>query len=215
MIACVLRSGGIYTPAHVRRLQAQCAAAAFGHPFVCLSDVPIPGVETRALVHGWPGWWAKLELFRPDVFNPGSRILYLDLDTTITGDLSDLLSQAAPFVALEDFYRRPPIVPFRGIASGILQWTAGDRIDIFEDFAANADGIMRWAGRGGDQRVIERVMAGRATFWQDVTPGQVVSYKVHCRDGVPEGARVVCFHGRPKPWDAVVRLEARELQSCR
>jgi len=42
-----------------------------------------------------------------------------------------------------------------------------------------------------------------------------VSYKVHCRAGVPAGARVVCFHGRPKPWDPGVRLEARELSTCR
>ena len=89
------------------------------------------------------------------------------------------------------------------------------RSDIFEAFAANPDWEMRTAGHGGDQRVIERVMAGRATFWDDVVPGQVVSYKVHCRAGVPAGARVVCFHGRPKPWDPGVRLEARELSTCR
>jgi hypothetical protein len=215
MIACVLRSGGIYTPAHVRRLQAQCERFAPGEAFTCLSDVPIHGVDVRPLVHGWPGWWSKLELFRPSVFDVGTRVLYLDLDTTILGDIGDLLAQTAPFVALEDFYRRPPLVPFRGIASGLLQWTAGERGDIFEDFAANPDGIMRWAGHGGDQRVVERIMIGRATFWQDVVPDQVVSYKVHCRSGVPPAARVVCFHGYPKPWDPRVRLEARELLTCR
>jgi len=215
MIATVLRSGGIYTPAHVRRLEAQCRAYAPGEALTCLSDTPIAGVDVRPLVHGWPGWWAKLELFRPGVFEAGARVLYLDLDTTITGDLIDLLAQPAPFLALEDFYRRPPLVPFRGIASGLMAWTAGDRADIFEAFAANPDWEMRTAGHGGDQRVIERVMAGRATFWDDVVPGQVVSYKVHCRAGVPAGARVVCFHGRPKPWDPGVRLEARELSTCR
>ena len=27
------------------------------------------------------------------------------------------------------------------------------------------------------------------------------SYKYHCGDGLPDDARVVCFHGRPKPAD--------------
>lgn len=214
MIACVLKSGGIYTPAHVQRLATQAYLAAPGERFICLSDVPVPRVNTQPLVHGWPGWWAKLELFRPDVFEPGTRVLYLDLDTTIVGYLEDLLAQPAPFLALEDFYRRPPLVPFRGIASGVMAWTAGERTDIFETFAEHPDWHMRTAGHGGDQRIIERVMAGRATFWDDVAPGQVVSYKVHCRDGVPAGARVICFHGRPKPWDPHVKPWALEATTC-
>jgi hypothetical protein len=34
---------------------------------------------------------------------------------------------------------------------------------------------------------------------QEMHPGEFVSYKTHCTKGVPDGARVVCFHGRPRP----------------
>jgi hypothetical protein len=55
------------------------------------------------------------------------------------------------------------------------------------------------------------VFAGKAARWQDVLPGQVVSYKIHVQldpkkgkhigNGlVPAGTRVVCFHGQPRPW---------------
>jgi hypothetical protein len=39
---------------------------------------------------------------------------------------------------------------------------------------------------------------GRGHFIQDLYPGLVVSSKAHCRTGLPENARVVCMHGRPR-----------------
>jgi hypothetical protein len=75
---------------------------------------------------------------------------------------------------------------------------------------------MRACGTGGDQRYLETCLTlggtwGSVTFWPDVVPGQIVSYKVHCHGGqYPPGARLVCFHGRPKPWD-VPALEPRRM----
>jgi hypothetical protein len=38
--------------------------------------------------------------------------------------------------------------------------------------------------------------------WQELVPDQVFSYKAHIRDrAVPPSARVVCFHGKPRPWE--------------
>jgi hypothetical protein len=58
-VACVLRSGGEYTAAHVERLRAGVARHLPGVGFVCLSDVPVD-CERVELEHGWPGWWAIL-----------------------------------------------------------------------------------------------------------------------------------------------------------
>lgn len=201
MIACVLKSGGIYEPWHAQVLASQMRMAAPHEPFVCLTDVAVDGVSTIPLQHGWPGWWSKLELFRPDVFPAGERVLFADLDTLVLGDLSDLLAIEAPFVTLEDFYRRPPMQPVRGLGSGLMQWTAGDQTDLYARFAADAEGLMRRHQKHGDQQFIERLRLADVTFWQDVVPEQVVSYKLHCRTGIPAKARVVCFHGTPKPWD--------------
>lgn len=211
MIACVLRSGGAYRPEHVQRLASQARTFAPGEAIVCLSDVGVPGVPTVPLSGRWSGWWAKLELFAPGMFPRGARILYLDLDSTIVGPLDDMIRRREPFLALADFYRRPPIQPTRGLGSGLMMWTAGEQDDLYTGFAADAGGVMARYLTGGDQRWIERERIKAVTFWDDVVPGQAVSYKVHCRDrGVPAGARVVCFHGRPKPWDvpALSRLES-------
>jgi hypothetical protein len=200
MIACVLRSGGTYTPAHVQRLAAQARAWAPSEPFVCLTDVAVPGVATLALSRRWPGWWSKMELFAPELFPMGMRILYMDLDTTILGPLEALLARPEPFLVLGDFYRRPPAVAERGIGSGLMMWTAGALAWLYARFAADPEGAMWRAGSFGDQRFIE-VQQPAVAFWEDVVPGSVVSYKLHCRPVVPAGARVVAFHGRPKPWD--------------
>lgn len=212
MIACVLRSGGNYRPEHVQRMASQARTFAPGEAIVCLTDVLVPGVATVPLAYRWPGWWSKLELFRPGAFPDGERVLYLDLDTTLLGPLDGLLARTEPFLALADFYRRPPVVPERGLGSGLLMWTAGEQGALYEDFASAPESHMGRHGYGGDQRFIEARKLAGTTFWEDVVPGQVVSYKVHCQaHRVPAGACVVCFHGRPKPWDLpelTVPLEA-------
>lgn len=201
MIACVLRSGGIYKPEHVQRLAAQAEIAAPGEPFVCLSDVNVPGVPRVPLKHAWPGWWSKLELFRDGVFPKGQRVLYADLDTTFVGPLDEILSTRGWFVALSNFYIRAGRQSVGGpLGSGLMAWTAGTVGNLYERFAARPVDIMANCGGYGDQLFIHNEV-GERRYWQDLLPGQVVSYKVHCEKGVPEEARVVCFHGKPKPWD--------------
>src|SRR6188472_2408456 len=194
VIACVLRTGGIYTPDHVRELRAQCAIWAPGEPFGCLTNTLVPGVLCHQLKDAWPGWWSKVELFRAGLFPDGLRILYLDLDTVVLGNLAPLLARRERFLALEDFYRHPPQFA-RGLGSGLMAWTAGDPLVTgwHDAFAADPVPYMREAGTGGDQRYLETSLTiggtwDQVSFWQDVCPGAIVSYKVHCHGGrIPAG----------------------------
>jgi hypothetical protein len=195
-VACVLKSGGIYDATWVERLRAGVKRyLPIEHLFVCLSDVDVP-CERIALDHGWPGWWSKVE-----VFNLPGPILFFDLDTAIVGDLTDIantVKRADKLIALRDFYRGG-----NGLGSGVLGWSAADRFQIrlFDQFAVAPEFWMRHCSGGGDQEYLERAIVvdeRRPLRWQDVVPGQIVSYKVHCQGGIPAGARVVCLHGRPK-----------------
>lgn len=48
------------------------------------------------------GWWAKIELFRPDITDD---LFYLDLDTVIAGDIRPILEDPpTSFTMLRDFY---------------------------------------------------------------------------------------------------------------
>ncbi len=191
-IVTVLRSGGEFRPEHVERLRDQCARHAPGVPFVCVSDALVPG--HTPLRHDWPGWWSKIEAFR--LRGP---MLLVDLDTTICGDLAPLLDPPADWITLRDF--NAPRAP-REVASGLMFWR-GDALDLYETFRADPAQHMslnRTPQHWGDGGFIAR-HAEPPTFWQDVLPGAVVSWKKHCAGGVPAGARVVCFHGAPRPWE--------------
>lgn len=133
-------------------------------------------------------WWAKLQMFRPHAFAKGERVLYFDLDTVITGPLDDIATYAGPFACLRDFYR-----PW-GLGSGVMLWQHGTCNDLWSEWVAKGEPKLR----GGDQSWVE-VMRPDAIRLQDRFPGQIASWKKDCAAGIPAGARIVCFHGTPRP----------------
>ena len=200
-ILTVLRSGGDFLPEHVIRLRDMCPNDV---TFTCLSDVPIDGVEVIPLVSSWPGYWAKFELFRPDV----PRGLYMDLDTDITGDIDSLLSVTGTH-ALNDFYM-PAI-----LGSGLMYI---DDDLAAETWASWTDNPSHWMSlpqrrtNWGDQGVMQKIWAGRETRWQNVLPkNTVVSYKYHRHHGMPKEASVICYHGKPRPWDVGKKSNRRPV----
>lgn len=182
MRACVLRSGGEYKPEHVQWLARQVPG------LVCLTDMRVAGVDTLPLQHGWKGWWSKLELFRPNIVGD---LLYLDLDTVVRGDLSAF--ERGKTTVLRDFYH-----PTR-MGSGLMYIAQADKQRVWDAFTADPDRHMaecvtrhRW----GDQGFLQDYI-GHCDKWQDVLPGAVCSFKVNYSDA----ATVVCFHGKPRPFD--------------
>ncbi len=195
-VACVLRSGGIYDASWVARLQAGVSRhLPQPHRFVCLSDVEVP-CDRIPLVHDWPGWWSKLELFKLK-----GPVLFFDLDTAIVGDLTDIAAEALKpqFRMLRDFYAPAHF------GSGVMAWGACAPSGLYERFAnAPETNMALRRARMGDQAYIEETYFGEPIErWQDVVGDQIVSYKVHCRGSIPADARVVCLHGRPKFTDMV------------
>ena len=150
------------------------------HRFVCLSDVAVP-CERILLEDDLPGWWSKIELFRPGLFD--GPVLYLDLDVLVLGDLSPLFAKR--FTITRDWWGG-------GYQSSVMSW--GEPTGFYEAFRPEH---MEMAG--GDQAFLEKV-APTARIYPD---GLVVSYKAHCANGPPLDSRVVCFHGRPKQWDVM------------
>lgn len=194
-IVTVLKSGGDFKPLHVQALQRQVAKWAPLATFECLTDVAVPGVNTRPLVHNWPGWWSKMELFRPDMTG---EFLFMDLDTVLVGPLDDI-ARVGKLTLLRDFYRDGKKLR-EGLGGALIYSTEADRKPIWDDFIVRPSLSMAM-NRRGDQHYFEHFWLRKGARWQDVVPGQVVSYKVHCAHGVPPEARIVCFHGKPRPFE--------------
>lgn len=184
------RSGGDFTPDHVARLCAALDRYLPGVPLTCLTDRPneVQADRVVRLATDLPGWWAKMELFRPGLFREG--VLYLDLDTVIVGPLDFMNDWAGRTTCLSDFYR--PL----DVATGALLWTGDALSEAWRRFDPVAD-----MGRFRLDHAMRQWLQGAARV-QDMWPGRFVSYKAHCRDRiVPPAARVVCFHGKPRPQD--------------
>ena len=82
-----------------------------------------------------------------------------------------------------------------------MAW-AGSMAHIYDRFREAPTTHMRrctTARLWGDQGFIAETETP-AALWQDILPGQIVSWKADCKQGVPKEARVVYFHGNPRPW---------------
>lgn len=213
-VCTVLRSGGEYMPRHVELLREQVQKHLPGCTFVALSDQHLKTTTRVPLKYPqWAGWFAKMELFSPDL---RGDILYFDLDTVIVDSLEDIAS-VGKLTVLRDFYRDGVRKPEQGIGSGVMYipedarpevwnaWTKGNTFQIISD--------LRHRGVG-DQDFLGKLWYDKAARWQDEVPGQICSYKVDCNPKwsagavgkVPPGARAVCGHGRPRPWSSQWKL---------
>lgn len=162
--------------------------------FICFTDDPAgldEGIEVRPLPADLPGWWSKLALFKPGLFSEGDRIVFLDLDTVITGRIDELCEYRGPFAILRDaFYAE-------GLQSSVMAWGAGECAEIWNTYEAAG---CPQDDPGGDQVWIERTQM-KAPRLQDVLPGFFASYKQ--LRGIPVKESIVFFHGDPKPHEVL------------
>lgn len=151
------------------------------HTFKVFGDADLP--------EGVDGWFNKIYLFSNDAFPAGERVLFLDLDSAIIGNIDDMGGYDGPLAMLSDFH-----FPWTS-ASGVMLWRAGDYEHIWTDWNAAGRPLMRQ----GDQHWI-RFCEPKAARIQGLWPGAIAGFKTDCKSGVPPpGARIVCWHGHPKP----------------
>lgn len=201
-VACVLRSGGDFHADHVRHLQDGVRRwLTLPNRFVCLTDTPVAGVDCITDQNLPPKWWGKLTLFKRGLFN--SPVFFADLDTVIVGPLDQIVT-GHRFTVLDNFWngKRGLAGEARYIGSGLMAWDC-DLSPIHDAFAADPARFMaeyQTKEKWGDQAFIRDHTPVPVDRWQEKHPGAVFGFKHHCKNGVPAGASVVCFGGRPRPW---------------
>ncbi len=85
--------------------------------------------------------------------------------------------------------------------SGVMQLTEEARRYAWQEWLAEGPDKIMSRCKGGDQKILEWWWRGKIQTFEELYPGQVVSFKRDCRNGVPPHARIVYYHGRPRPWD--------------
>lgn len=191
--------GDKYPDYYVQRLQRTVAEnLPEPHEFVCITDREIDGVTTRPPINDLPGWWGKTNLFSFDVCS--ERNLYLDLDVVITGSLQPMVDKyGSTTLAMPPNWAQSG---HGGCQSSVMLWTANYNAkqihELFDPAIAhwppkNEPGIL-W----GDQEWITFLRDADRVAVRPIESG-ILSYKYHCRAGLPADTSVVVFHGDPKP----------------
>lgn len=144
------------------------------HQFVCLKDEG-----------DLPGWWSKIELFRPGRFN--GRVLFMDLDSVVVGPLDELAATKG-IIHLKDWGFENDIY-----CSSVMVWDAGEHDDAFTKFTADVRDRMH-----GDQDWLTELGG-----WPALPPHLCRSYRHHCavRGRPPKRCVHVSMHGHPKQTD--------------
>jgi hypothetical protein len=209
-----MKWGTLYGPHYVNRLARMVARTlARPHRFLCFTDDAEgldPGVETAPLPpielapeHAMKPW-RKIGLFNARLADLSGPALFLDLDVVVVGGLDAFFDhEPGAFCIIRNWTR-----PERRVGnSSVYRFEVGADSYVLDRFrsAPHQDWIDRY--RNSQTFLSDSVRDIR--FW----PAEwCVSFKKHClprwprrlveTPRLPEGARIVVFHGLPNPEDA-------------
>ena len=197
------------------------------HRFICVTDNPA-GLDADIEAAKMPdlgipllrqkhGCWPKLSIFTPGLLPPDEPTLYLDLDLMVRDSLDGFFERIETlrgFHALREWNPAPwswiplSLRPDRGVQGSILGFFPREQQYIFERFLSDQDAT--FTNYPLDQDFLSDVAIDR-TYW----PFEwTASFKWHCLRYYPmnrifptihepKQAKIVVFHGNPRPIDVV------------
>jgi len=210
-VVCV-KWGSKYGPEYVNILQAMVKRhLSLPHRFICFTDDKTglnPDVETFPLTETYlEGWWHKLTLFKSDLFGLTGRTLYMDLDVVIIDSIDCFFNDYDDrFVIIKDWNSNDRFTFWN---SSVFSYDIGKLSFVWDNFSKER--VKQFGG--GDQIWISRQIPD-ATTWPKTW---CRSFKYECidrapyrdatetrnKDGIPEGCKIVIFHGQPNPPEAL------------
>jgi len=177
-------------------------------PAVAIQPLPEIDLPAAAIVTGW----RKLCLFRPDLPLQGLG-LFLDLDIVVTGPLDDFFTfgEVADIPIIHNWtplhktlFRPDPRIG----NSSVFRFKLNACGFVWDQFHAEKDWAL--ANFRPPQAYLTHCIRPRMNFWP---AAWVRSFKRHCRPvfplnlllepKLPHAARIVAFHGKPDPDEAV------------
>ena len=217
-IVC-LKWGNVYSPDYVNNLYSMVERnISLPFRFICLTEdskdirseveiLPLPDFQE-------PPWeyarfcqaWRKLALFNQELADITGKVLFLDLDIVIMGNIDCFFSFSNKLSIIENWYQPGQLI---GQAS-VICFEVGKDSDLLTHYLDNPIEVLKEYRT--EQAYITGYL-GKERF--DYFPeGWCISFKKHCMPSgfarffsstvkEPNGAKIVVFHGRPNPPDAI------------
>ena len=198
-VVSVYRPGNGFSDDYITRLRDGVAKFCQApHRFVCLTNEYLKDIECiKMAARGRSGYWNKLEVFRKGLFN--GPVVYLDLDTVIISDVTDILTYPHEFTTGLNF----KVKHGRSLASWFMAFDGRDDYQyLFDGYGPDTptEYEQDWA-RWGDQGYTQDHLQREWTSLKDIFPDRYASYKWEIRRPwkIPTGVSFVVFHGKPRP----------------
>src|SRR5262245_18421382 len=158
---------------------------------------PLPGDERF-----FDGCLVRLRMFSPTFqkyygIEPGMRLVCLDLDLIITGEVDPLFDRPESFVILAGANAGNPC-PFNG---SVMMLRTGEHARLWDDFSLNRVQGIPYYEFPDDQGWIHYVLPKAAT-WKAGAASGIYAFKKPgwpAGDKLPADARMVCFPGKRDP----------------
>jgi hypothetical protein len=170
------------------------------HRLICFTDDPtgiecetMPVWETPKEIPRHLNCLRRVKLFDMDL---ADRMVSMDIDGVVTGPLDPLVDRDEPFV----IWNYPIKVPIPYCGSMFMVRRDALRHVWRDLFTEKFDRVTPAQWKHGSDQVWLCQRLPDAPTW-GVADG-MYSFRNHCQSRLPSNARVVWFHGKPKPWEA-------------
>ncbi len=210
-----MKWGPKYGPEYVNMLYGMVARnLTLPFQFVCFTDDatdirdevicrPLPEIEVPDAHSHVP--WRKVSLYRPDLLEWSGKALFIDLDVVITGSLNDLFTYTDKLGIAENWTQpgknigNTSVFTFNlGSMGYIYERYCKTSSTLFDRFNNSQKFVSETAHARGDLHYFPKTWV--RSFKVDCMPGGIMNWFATPR--LPADARIVAFHGDPKPPDA-------------
>lgn len=153
-----------------------------------------------------PGKWRKTGLWGETLYDVYGTVLFIDLDSVITGSLDSFFSIGND----DDVYlAKNWAKPFSKLGqTSVFRFTIGKHSYLLDRFRQDPEGVSQ--EYVFEQHYVTKNVKGGVKFWPD---GWVVHFRLHClgpwifryfrSPKLPKDVKIVTFPGLPNPQDVV------------
>lgn len=220
-ILCI-KWGNKYGPEYVNNLYSMVSRnLTLPFRFVCLTDddkgisanievkkIPAVGFEDFDQRAPWSfgHGWLKVTSFADPLYDLTGPTLFIDLDVVIVDNIDCFFEPEGEFRVIKEWDKRDET----GNTS-VYRFNIGAHPELIEYLKNNKEQVL--ASVRNEQEYVTGFLAkqGKLQYWP---AGWCVSFKRHCMPKgimsffkpatIPAGAKIVAFHGKPNPPDAIV-----------
>jgi len=181
---------------------------------IIIKDLPPLDLPKDAPERGWN----KLTTLQRNLGGLEGEALFLDLDVVIVDNIDDLFSYPAKFAVIRDVKLTRSMIG----NTSVYRFQIGRYDDVLQNFRKNFKQIQENYRNEQAYLSDEVRKKGELSFWPEAW---CPSYKYHCmrkwplsyfKDSkIPKGAKIIIFHGKPEPSEAIAGITSKWYRPIR